>query len=269
MTLTGKKIQDNELNSVVPFIRNSASVFPWSFRWTHTVQSRFSGEHSSVLSAVFSWFKSGYHFGQQYHRTGVCSCSCPISESTRQHIIGDTQLPIPKKVVSPRFLHCFLCNVDFLIPSFLLHQLLVILLSKKTLPLPHLVILVWTRGFFIIIIYLTLQLSHIWPVGAPLSWLLHPVDTYPRSLSTSLLSATKMCHAHLALCKPLPRNQTFLQGDVVLFNEEWHPETEIWEIGCSLLLDVTASRPSQQTKLVNACVHAYTHTLHAFMDLLL
>lgn len=96
-----------------------------------------------------------------------------------------------------------------------------------------------------------LKLSHIWPVGAPISWCLFLTCPH-HSLSTSLLTGTR--YFRLAHTFPaLSLESAISPRTLVPLSGERYSEAKIWILGCI----ITPSPLKEQME--STCVHTHTH----------
>lgn len=110
-----------------------------------------------------------------------------------------------------------------------------------------------------------LEVSQIWPEGAPSSWLLCLFDMSPSLLEHFLIFwSKKMFQTHLVLS--LPWNQPFFQGYLILFSRKQCFKTNVWVLGMHfatggpLLLGLFG----EQSQKICGCTHTHAHThIHA------
>lgn len=97
--------------------------------------------------------------------------------------------------------------------------------------------LFFSNGLYLLLYLLSDQMSQVWAVGAPLSWLLCPCDTHPSFLSSSLLSSMARCILSL-------------------------PQPKIWALSCSMLLECFCFLTLSAGRVENTCkyIHKYIHT---------
>lgn len=133
----------------------------------------------------------------------------------------------------------------------------------------HLFLSVWTHGFLfysigfstlllLLVIYM-LDFSHVWPLGAPSSWLLCPFDMSPPFFEHFLNFLAWSASGSSMLSLTQTWSQPFLQGALAPFSGEWCLETKVSHKVCLLLLGHHYSQtfPVDRTK---DCIYVYIET---------